>query len=234
MQKEIINDCIEWDVVNWSKALDFWVTLVDLEDKNLKCLELGARSGGISLWLALKGNYVVCSDLHKPGEKAISLHQKYSVSQKITYEAINASAIPYENYFDIVVFKSILGGIGRMENTSLMQQVINEIYKSLKPGGKVLFAENLKASIFHQFLRRKITRWGKYWSYLDLNQIEVLFSQFTVTYNTAGFLGVLGRNEAQRNFLGKIDTLIMDKVMNKQTRYIVYGVATKAIKSSTR
>jgi hypothetical protein len=64
--EDILARCVEWDTVNWSKALRFWDAHVDLNGKNLMCLELGSRRGGLSAWLALKGNHVVCSDFENP------------------------------------------------------------------------------------------------------------------------------------------------------------------------
>ncbi|HEX5170061.1 MAG TPA: class I SAM-dependent methyltransferase [Cyclobacteriaceae bacterium] len=225
---EILSSCVEWDVTNWSKALEHWSHNLDLREKNYQCLELGARHGGLSLWLALNGNNVVCSDLQNPGETATKLHSKYGVRDRIKYQAIDATSIPYENYFDIVVFKSILGGIARNEKGYLMQKVVGEIYRSLKPGGKLLFAENLQASKFHQFLRKRLTGWGNYWNYLKLNQIDDLFREFeSLHYNTAGFLGAFGRTEHQRNILGKLDSLIMERLVTNRMMYIVFGIATK-------
>ena len=36
---------------------------IQYKNKNYKFLEIGARQGGLSLWLALNGNQVVCSDI---------------------------------------------------------------------------------------------------------------------------------------------------------------------------
>ena len=65
------------------------------QNKNYKCLELGARQGGLSLWLALKGNSVVCSDISystQPHElqKAKDLHKKYNCEDRISCESIDA------------------------------------------------------------------------------------------------------------------------------------------------
>lgn len=72
----------------------------------------------------------------------------------ITYQDIDATQIPYENEFDIIVFKSIIGGIGRNDNKEIQQLVFNQIYKALKPGGQLLFAENLSASPLHRFFSK--------------------------------------------------------------------------------
>lgn len=226
--KGIVERCVEWDTVNWSKALVFWETHVDLNGRSLSCLELGSRRGGLSAWLAIKGNHVLCSDYTNPKDDAQANHRTFTLSGTIDYMAVDATSIPFENHFDIIVFKSILGGISRNGNSHLKKIVINEIHKALKPGGKLLFAENLVASPAHQFLRSRLTTWGSYWNYLKLDEVKELFSEFdSIVYDTAGFLGTFGRNEFQKKLLGRMDTLVFDKLVSDKMKYMVFGVATK-------
>ena len=227
MKNEIIKDIIEWDIVNWSKALDYWNKKIDIRAKNYSCLELGGRKGGLSLWLAIKENQVICSDLDSPEEFASELHKKYSCEEKITYESIDATNIHYNNHFDIVVFKSILGGISRNGNDKLKKKTIDEIHKCLKPNGKLLFAENLEASFLHKFMRKSCVKWGSEWNYLKYEEIGQVFDTFkSVNYKTVGFFGTFGRTEKQRQFLGKIDN-VFERFVPKSKRYIVIGIAEK-------
>lgn len=225
---QFIKDCIEWDVVNWSKALRFWEQNSELSMRKLDCLELGGRRGGLSLWLANLGNSVICSDLKNPKVSAEKIHARYNLSGEISYQSIDATHIPYENRFDIIIFKSILGGISRNGNKVLIQTVINQILKAIKPGGKLLFVENLKSSLLHQYFRKKFVRWGGDWNYLDVNDIKNYFEGFEeVKYECCGFLGAFGRVESQKNVMGKVDSKVFDKILSDNLKYIVYGVATK-------
>ncbi|MDR1904254.1 MAG: class I SAM-dependent methyltransferase, partial [Treponema sp.] len=139
-----------------------------------------------------------------------------------------ATDIRYENYFDIIVFKSIIGGIGRNNNIQMQEKVFTEIYKSLKPGGKLLFAENLIASPLHQFLRKKFIRWGRDWRYIALNELSRFLSPFKSYKNeVTGILAALGRTEWQRNMLAYIDQLILNHICPDNWKYIVYGIAEK-------
>lgn len=224
---EMLRDIIEWDTINWGRALQYWENNCDIENKEFSCLELGGRRGGLSLWFALNNNQVVCSDYQSPVEQAKPIHDKYACAERIQYESIDATNIPYDSQFDVVAFKSILGGIESDKYVDVPKQVIQEIYDSLKPGGTLLFAENLASSYFHQFMRRYFVKWGKRWNYLKWREVDALFSAFSsVEYTTIGFFGAFGRSEKQRVILGKLDRFL-HPVLPKKLRYIVVGIAKK-------
>ncbi|MFC1731775.1 methyltransferase domain-containing protein [candidate division KSB1 bacterium] len=227
MTKEEIKDIIGWDIVNWSRTLDYWEKQIQEQQKNNRCLELGGRLGGLSLWLAMKGNQVICSDLESPEKEATAIHQKYECNSLITYQSIDATNIPYENHFDIVCFKSILGGISRNNHNELKKKTINEVYKALKKDGILLFAENLESSSLHSIFRKHFVKWGSEWNYLKIDEIDDIFESYKkVKYTTVGFWGAFGRKEWQRNLFGRIDK-VFEKMVFKRMRYIIIGTAQK-------
>jgi SAM-dependent methyltransferase len=220
------SEIIRWDVKIWSKSLDYWENNIDWQAVQ-NCLELGGREGGLSLWLALKGKKVVCSDLKNTKITAEKLHAAYNISTLISYQDIDATNIPYENFFDIIIFKSIIGGIGKNDNIEIQRKVFEEIHKALKPGGKLLFAENLIASPFHQYARKKFVSWGESWRYVSIAELTLFLRQFSA-YNikTTGFFSAFGRNERQRQLLGAIDALL-NKIIPDKWKYVSYGIAQK-------
>jgi SAM-dependent methyltransferase len=134
--------------------------------------------------------------------------------------------IPYQNYFDFVILKSVLGGIRGEGN--VQKRALSQIYKSLKKGGELLLAENLAGSPVHQFLRKRFVPWGKRWRYLFFEEIIELLEIFSeVKYITAGFLGALGRNNFQRTVLGYLDQLLIEKLVPQKWRYIFIAWAKK-------
>lgn len=219
-------DFIIWDTINWSKAIKFWENNTAVEGKSYACLELGSNQGGLSLWLSQKGNQVICSDLESPAELASAYHGMFGVDN-ITYEAIDATNIAFHNHFDIIIFKSMLGGASRGGNDENKKIVLQSIHNALKPGGKLLFAENLEASGIHRFLRKLFIKWGKDWNYLRYKEVDELFSLFSdVKYKSAGFFGTFGRSESHRRFLGRIDSMTAF-LIPKSSRYILIGIAEK-------
>lgn len=227
MNNILVNDIINWDVKSWSMALKYWEDNIHWDNAE-NILELGGRQGGLSLWTALKNKKTICSDLTDTEVTAKQLHSKYDISKFIKYQDIDATNIPYENFFDIIMFKSILGGIGRNDDIEKQKKVFYEIHKALKKGGKLLFAENLTASLLHQKLRKRFVNWGDYWRYITIREMEIFLEKFSsYGFKTSGFLGAFGRNEKQRQFLATIDNALLNKICPDNWNYIIYGIAEK-------
>lgn len=221
-------DIVEWDVVNWSVALDYWPRHTRQDLPSAHALEIGSRHGGLSLWAALNGMQVVCTDLDGPSNLAVEKHKRYGVSDRITCRALNALSIPYRDQFDVVMFKSVLGGIGRDHDAERQARAIVEIHKSLKKGGELWFAENMVASPLHHFARRRYVKWGHTWRYVAIREMMEYLSVFSrVEYTAVGFLGAFGRSPFQRQVLGKIDRIIADRLVPASWRYIMIGIAAK-------
>ena len=218
-------DILLWDMNAWSAPLAWW-------NENMNgvatstCLELGGREGGLSLWLALGGHLVICSDLEDAEAIAKPLHFKHGM-HSVRYMDIDATNIPFENHFDVIVFKSIIGGIGRVDE-KWQQVVFDQIYKALKPGGRLMFAENLSASPLHKWLRRKFVRWGASWRYVSMEQLKMFSSAFSESeLRATGFLSAFGRTERQRNFLNFFDRICFNHIVPDRWKYIGYGIVTK-------
>ncbi len=97
---------VEWDTVNWSRAIDFWSIETRIDDRPVRILEVGARGGGLSLMFAkeplAEGSEVICSDLTAPVATAGPLHQEWGVAKQISYQAINAIELDEEEKYDII------------------------------------------------------------------------------------------------------------------------------------
>jgi 2-polyprenyl-3-methyl-5-hydroxy-6-metoxy-1,4-benzoquinol methylase len=213
-----------WDVHNWSKALAFWESLLSNKE-HLSCLEIGANKGGLSLWLASKGYRVTCTDVTEMSDEIKASHKQYPFSKNISYEVLDATNIPYTGHFDVVVLKSVLGGIGRNRNIAQMEKVISEIYKCLKPGGLFLFAENVSGTKMHSFFRKNFG--AKSWYFLHQQELKHLLEKFQEKeIHTTGFLGALGLNEKMRNLFGKTDDLFFSHLPSGWN-YMAYGYAKK-------
>lgn len=230
--KTLMTDVVEWDVPNWSRAIEAWKCGGSKDNlKGKRVLDLGGRFGGLSLYFALSGATVICSDLEfiKDGsvENAKALHNKYGVSSLITYEDIDATDIPYENEFDIICFKSIMGGVGYDNNYENQLKMMQQIRKALKPGGKCYFVENLVGCRLVQFLRKKLRPWGSHWRYISLDELAELTDGFKlVKRHTFGVIGLMGPNKLLSTILSSADKAL-EKVVKPHGRYILSCVLEK-------
>ncbi|HOY30214.1 MAG TPA: class I SAM-dependent methyltransferase [Flavobacteriales bacterium] len=219
-----LKDIFQWEVRSWSSALPLWRKHLP-EQRPSKCLAIGERGGGLSLWLAGEGLDVTCTDLRALPAETRMLHDRYGVADRIRYQQADATALPFaEASYDVVIFKSVIGALGAKD---LQRQAIREMHRVLKPGGVLLFAENLHGSPLHGLLRRRFVSWSSYWRYLDPVNDRDLFAPFIrLEEGTRGFIANLGRTEGQRDVLARFDAMVRPLIPRRQ-RTIWYGAAIK-------
>lgn len=219
-------EALGWDVMNWSACLDVWEPHVSTGPLN--CLEIGCGPGGLSLWLASKGHSVVCSDVTLPSSEVHDLHRRYGVAERIAYAAIDCTDIGAFEKFDIIAVKSVLGGVLAHCGVDAFHRSILGMHNALKPNGKILFAENLRATSLHEFSRRHLLRrTPAHWVYPSIDEMVQSFSDYSkLEYTVTGLLGCFGRAEWQRRLLAAVDR-VMVPLVPQRWRYIMAGVALK-------
>lgn len=216
----------QWEVRSWARAYPLWHGVIEgISANEAQALALGERDGGLSQLLADHGIRTICSDLYGPTDEARALHQRSGRQHLITYATIDTLAIPHADAtFDVVLFKSMIGALSTKER---QQAAIDEMYRVLKPGGVLLFAENLQGTAVHRWLRKRFVPWITYWRYLVPAHDGDLFRRFAhVELHATGCLATLGRSEGQRDLLAHVDGLFMPLVP-QGWRTIWYGVARK-------
>jgi SAM-dependent methyltransferase len=219
---------IEWDVNTWGRAIDVWREYLNGLSWNQPklALELGGRRGGLSYFLATEYDCTtICSDLFDPVNTAKPLHETYGLINNIVYRRENCLNISMDNEsVDIVIFKSVIGALGSKE---LQQRAINEIFRCLKPGGVLLFAENLSSTCFHRLLRKYLTPWNKYWYYPTKLEFESFLSNFgKVDIYTTGFISNLFPTESLKFGASKFDEKVQCYIP-QNWNYVIFGLAVK-------
>lgn len=234
MTRPPVSDIIGWDVRTWGRAVDAWERALEaLPSGPLDVLEVGAGPGGPSLWLALKGHRVVTSNLGESERLARPLHERYGVADRIEYRDLDLTAgLGYRESFDVIVFKSVLGGLGSAD-PALPGIALDEVLVALRPGGLVLWAENLRGNWLHRGARSLAyrVRRARAWQYLTLRRLrELLGTRFAdVELHVGGVLAVLGTSEAARDRLARADQAVFDRIVPASWHYMAYGTARKPV-----
>ncbi len=220
-----LHDVIQWDVETWQRVLPHWRSVIEASSPH-RALAVGERQGGLSLWLANQAIDVLCTDVEEFGPATRALHERYGVTQRIRYRTEDVSELSLDDSsFDLVIFKSVLGALGTRER---QLRAVAEIHRVLRPGGALLFAENLRGTSVHGWLRRRHVRWASGWRYLTYPDDLALFGAFgRVDTRTTGLLATLGRTEAQRDALAKLDALVCAWVPPRW-HYVLYGSCIKS------
>lgn len=218
-------EIFDWDVLTWSRALPLWESAVGPSLSGLLGLEIGACGGGLSLWMAAKGCAVICSYYDESMDDAKALHRAHGVAERVSYEPIDATNIPYRNRFDLIMLKSVLGGIGAFGRLDRAREAMRQIHLALKPGGLLLFAENAVGTPLH-----RLPRWlkrGDSWRYLTIDEMRSMLAAFSqVSIGTTGFLAGYGLSEGQRRLLGRLDASFC-RHLPASWQYVMYGAARK-------
>jgi len=223
-------DFVSWDVPTWSAAIEYWDRLLAARPKteHERGLELGAHYGGLSLYLAARrGVNMICTDLKSPERWARPQHEAFGMERRIVWEPANALALSYpDDSFDFVIFKSLLGEIGTTDKPHNKRLMLAEVLRVLKPGGVVLFAENMIASPVHVLARSAFRGWGKNWGYTTIPEMRELFAAFAeLHYETTGFLVAFA--PARLKPLVRAIDRRLDPLLPENSRYVIYGSAVK-------
>ncbi|MBL4706006.1 MAG: methyltransferase domain-containing protein [Flavobacteriales bacterium] len=224
VERLLLADIIQWDIENWSKALPFWEPFLPAGE-GLKVGAFGEREGGLSLWLAQKGFQVECSDFNADMAPAQELHKKHEVDHLVSYSKQDITQSTFEdNHFDVVLFKSVIGALGDKDR---QEKAFKELYRVLKPGGLLIFAENTVATKMHEFARKKFNNWGDRWRYIKIDETKEMLSDFSdMKFKSQGLMATFGRNEGQRRAITKMGKPV-SKLVPNNWNYILFGACVK-------
>jgi hypothetical protein len=226
---DLLRDVLAWDIATWSPLLSFWRQHATVDFATCQALEVGAgESGGLSLWLALRGATVTCTSYGGVGDRVRLLHRRYGVEHRIVYAGLDALALDERERFDVIAFKSLLGGIGTADRIDRQRNAMARFHRALRPGANLLFAENLSSTRVHAALRSRYGAGKDRWRYPTVPEMDEWLAPYShVRCATAGFLGTWGSHDAVRRMSGAVDAWLCRRVIPSDWQYAMFGVAVK-------
>ncbi len=219
-----VAQALEWDTSSWARCLSFWQQQSRRGLGGARVMEVGARNGGLSLWASHQGaREVFCTDLHGPTDDALEVLGGAGCEVRTgRFDLLDPTPV---GTFDIVIVKSVLGGVGKSADHADQRRAIATLAGLLEADGEVWVAENVAASRLHR-LGRRVNDW-QHWSYLERNELEQLFErQFgQCSFLSSGLVATFGRTEGQRRLLARLDR-VGEGFVPSDWRYLLSGVAS--------
>ena len=149
-----------WNYKSWSHA--FKVSNFQLPNRLDRILEIGAsRHSMVSLIFDGLASEIVISYYSDEQRRGVeqylaSVRQKYHLKSKYVLEQIDATSV--EGSFDIVIMKSVLGGLFRQNNSTISDAtgfIGSLVSRAVKPKGLLISIDNGKS-----ILERTLSRFG--------------------------------------------------------------------------
>ncbi len=172
-------------MLNWAQLIEYWLPIIQEFPKTAKVLTIGERNGGLSLWLALLGYHVTCTDIVDNTEQAQTLHRKYHVADKISYKKLDVVNDEPDEMYDIILAKSVIGGLkedrqdAATRNFTVQKKAVAHIRSMLRHKGVFLSAENLQGNIVTRGVRH-INNKNKGWRYIEYEELSELFDGYNI------------------------------------------------------
>lgn len=226
-------DVIEWDVLNWSRLVAYWQPVIEKLPRNARVLAIGERRGGLSLWLASLGFSVECTDIADHFHEARTLHHKHGLEKQISYRLLDiVNECPGAETYDIIIAKSVLGGLKMDRSDAATRtktaqiQAIENIQRSLKPGGYFFSAENMEGGRLVQ-LMRSLSGKTRGWQHLAYKDLTTLFSPFRIVETkTFGILPTLFPYSWLNSIMYFLNKYVLF-ILPVGNRYIAFTTAQK-------
>jgi hypothetical protein len=188
--RPLIEDCCGWNRLIWADALEFAISRLPGPISAKKILEIGAgKYSAIAPIFAKLGAKVVCS-YYKQSREDILGGQLGFVCRKHSLNDIPLVELDIndlDSMYDIVVMKSVMGGICRRGDYRQLRVVVDNVMRHIGSGGAILTVDNGYIGIFDR-LRRVLGAGKNEWTYLERDRVLSALSGYDVEIAGFGFL----------------------------------------------
>jgi hypothetical protein len=192
-KRALMEDCIGWNRKTWADALEFAVSGLpgDLHGKTV--LEVGAgRSSTLAPLFSSMGADVVCS-CYGPRKADIedgqlrTIRGKYRLRQACVVEM---NAYDISDVYDLIVLKSVLGGICRNNDYAAIRSLVSRMADHLTKSGRIITLDNGYMKPLES-LRPVLGTGGHSWTYIQKDRLRDALSGLHVTIRGFGLLNCM-------------------------------------------
>jgi SAM-dependent methyltransferase len=151
---ELVAAAMGWKVASWTRALREALAHLPADLTGKAVLEVGGGAYGLNLLMARLGCRVVCTDRRLDfTREAIALHGRHGLAcAHVMTDAKRLALRPAS--FDVVVMKSVLGGIYSQAGREGALECLAEVRRVMRPGGTLIALEQLLGDPLTRVLRR--------------------------------------------------------------------------------
>ncbi|HYG86189.1 MAG TPA: hypothetical protein VD978_08010 [Azospirillum sp.] len=209
--RPLIEDCCGWNRRTWADAVAFAVSTLPKDLHNKSVLEIGAgKYSCIAPAFAAMGANVFCSYYRQPRHEIENGRLRY-ISEKYGIRNISLLEVDIHNVtgvYDIIVLKSVFGGICRGDDCGKMRTVVKGLMEHLADDGTILTMDNGYVGPFIKLSR--MFGAGKHrWTYFKQEDIQNHLADYDIETRGFGFL-----NFGAARFMFRRDLEVLEVVNN--------------------
>ncbi len=219
--RPLIEDCCGWNRRTWADAVAFAVSALPKDLSGKKVLEIGAgKYSCLAPAFAALGAEVSCS-YYGQSRQAIANGRLREVSKKYGITGIDLLELDIHDFtgvYDVIVLKSVLGGICRGGDGEKMRAVIRGLMEHLSDDGVILTFDNGHVGPFAK-LNTVFGAGKNRWTYFRQEDLRDALADYDHETRGFGFLNVgaarfmfrrdLEALEAVNNAIHAVDTALL-------------------------
>jgi hypothetical protein len=168
---QLLAAALGWKVTSWKRALEEALRHLPPNLAGRMLLEVGTGPHGLSLLFSRLGCRVVCADRRMDyTRESIAVHQRHGIHcLHFLTDARRLALRPRS--FDMVVMKSVLGGIYSQAGREGVMATLGSVREVLRPGGAFIALEQLDGGIATR-LGRRIRYPSRRWHYFRIQELD--------------------------------------------------------------
>jgi hypothetical protein len=188
--RTLIEDCCGWNRKTWADAVESAVSQLPSDLGGRTVLEVGASEhSSLAPIFAAKGAKTFCSYYGHQRECIANGRLRYVVEKyrmpKIPTLEIDING--FDGTYDVIVLKSVIGGICRNDDYSVIRRVVENLAKNLTESGCILTFDN---GYIRAFQRARTSRGAgrNKWTYIKPRELIAALSDYDIRIDGFGYL----------------------------------------------